>query len=661
MLPDRRGRCVTPRYGGLTLEASPATAAGSARSTAFTGRTAWARNLAAPLRDFLSTETGSAAVLLGATVAALVWANSPWSDSYDSVWSTKLSISLGSAHIGMDLRHWVNEGLMTFFFLVVGLEAKREIDLGELRERSRIAVPVLAAIGGMVVPIAIYLAANAGGAGAHGWGAAMSTDTAFALGLLSLVVPAGATRLRVFVLTLAVVDDLVALLVIAIAYTDHVHLVALGIAIALFAAVFALRYLPFPWRRQVAAVLALGLWVALFESGVDPIISGLAVGLVTSAYPPVRSELERATELARSFREQPTPELARSAQLGVASAISPNERLQYRLHPWTSYVIVPLFGLANAGLHVNGHLLSRAAGSPVTLGIFVGYVVGKPLGIVTASWLATRPALRGPRPAISLPALTIGGCAAGVGFTVSLLISSLAFHGELLAEAKMGVLAAAIGAAITSWIAARLLALVPAQVRARQVARTAEDLLDLSDEVDSARDHVRGPDDAPVTLLEYGDYECPYCGQAERVVRELLSSFGDDVRYVWRHLPLNDVHGHAQMAAEGAEAAGGQGAFWDMHDILLEHQGELELSQLLAYAERLGLDVDRFEDDLRRRQYAPRVAEDVASADASDVAGTPTFFVNGRRHRGAYDIDTLTSTVRAALRRARIDERVTVP
>jgi Na+/H+ antiporter NhaA len=645
----------------LPLEASSAATAGRPQATPYTGRTAWARNLAAPVRDFLTTETGSAAVLLAATIAALLWANSPWSHSYESVWTTKLSISLGSADITMDLRHWVNEGLMTFFFLVVGLEAKREIDLGELRERSRIAIPVVAAIGGMVVPIAIYLAFNAGGSGADDWGAAMSTDTAFALGVLSLVVPASATRLRVFLLTAAVFDDLVALVVIAVAYTDHVDALPLAIAVALFLTVFLLRYVPFAWRRQVAGILALATWIALFESGIDPIISGLAVGLVTSAYPPVRSELERATELARSFREQPTPELARSAQLGVASAISPNERLQYRLHPWTSYVIVPLFGLANAGIHVDGDLLSRAATSPITLGIFVGYVVGKPLGIVGASWLASRPAFRGPRLSVSMPVLWIGGAAAGVGFTVSLLISSLAFHGNLLEEAKVGVLAAAVGATLTTWLAARVVRLLPAPVRARQIAGTARDLLDLSDEVDPDRDHVRGPDDAPVTLLEYGDYECPYCGQAERVIRELLASFGDDVRYVWRHLPLNDVHGHAQMAAEASEAAAAQDAFWGMHAILLEHQGELELSHLLAYGEQLGLDVERFEEDLRRREYAPRVAEDVASADSSDVAGTPTFFVNGRRHRGAYDSDTLTSTVRAALRRARLESKVPVP
>jgi Na+/H+ antiporter NhaA len=609
--------------------------------------------MAAPVRDFLSTETGGAVVLLGATVAALVWANSPWSSSYESFWTTKLSITVGDGGISLDLRHWVNQGLMTFFFLVVGLEAKRELDLGELRERQRLAVPVLAAIGGMAVPVAIYLALNAGGPGAHGWGAAMSTDTAFALGVLALIGSRGA-RLRVFLLTLAVVDDLAALLVIAVAYTSHVSLVAFPIAIALFAGLLALRFTPFAWRRQAAALLGIALWVALYESGVDPIVAGLTAGLVTSAYPPARGDLERAAELTRSFREQPTPELARSAQLGVASAISPNERLQYRLHPWTSYVIVPLFALANAGIDLGGGVLAHSLSSPVTLGILLGYVVGKPLGIVSASWLATRRRLKGTRLPVSWPVLTGGGAVAGIGFTVSLLIASIAFDGERLREAKLGTLAAAIVAPLVAWTVFRVIRLLPERVRARQIRGTAEDLLDLSDDVDPERDHIRGAQDAPVTLVEYGDFECPYCGQAEQIIRELLGSFGDELRYVFRQLPLNDVHPRAQMAAEAAEAAAAQGAFWEMHDRLLDHQDALTPPDLGHHAEALGLDVERFWEELRVHTHAPRIAEDVASADASGVAGTPAFFINGRRHQGAYDADTLTQAVRAARARARL-------
>jgi Na+/H+ antiporter NhaA len=618
----------------------------------FTERTAWARNLAAPVRDFLSTEAGGAVALLAAALAALVWANSPWSDSYDSFWTTRLSIRIGGEGISMELRHWVSEGLMTFFFLVVGLEARRELDLGGLRERRRLTLPVFAAVGGMGVAVLIYLAFNAGGDGADGWAAAMSTDTAFALGVLALVAR-GATRLRVRLLTLVVIDDLVALLVIATVYTEEVDAVALVVAGGLFLLLLALRYAPVAWRSPVAALLGVGVWVALYESGVDPLLAGLVIGLGVSAYSPARTDLEHVTELARSFREQPTPELARSAQLGVSSAISANERLQYRLHPWTSFVIVPLFALANVGIHIDGDLLGDAVTSPVTLGILFGYVIGKPVGLVSATWLATRPWVTGMRPALTWPVIAGGGTVAGIPFTVSILIAGIAFDGRQLEEAKLGVLGAAILASLVSWVVFRVIAHLPSGLRARQLARTAEELLDLSEEVDPERDHIRGPDSAPVTLVEYGDYQCPYCGQAEIVIRELLDEFGDELRYVWRHLPLNDVHLNAQMAAEATEAAGSQGAFWAMHDKLLAAQDELTAQDLKRHAEDLGLDVDRFWDEVRRREHAERVAEDVASADTSGVAGTPSFFINGRRHHGAYDVATLSAAVRAARARAR--------
>ena len=619
--------------------------------TAFGGRTAWARNLAAPVRDFLSTETGGAAVMLGATVVALIWANSPWSHAYRTVWSTQLAIRIAGSGISTDLRHWVNEGLMTLFFLVVGLEAKRQLDLGELRERRRMAIPVFAAIGGVTVPICIYLAFNAGGPGGHGWGAAMSTDTAFSLSILGLLAPRSATRMRVFLLSLAVVDDLFALIVIAAVYTKHISVPALVVAIALFGVLLALRFLPVA-RRPLSIAIAIGVWVAMFKSGIDPVISGLAIGLATSAYPPSRADLERVTALLRSFREQPTPALARSAQQGVGSAISPNERLQYDLHPWTSYVIVPLFALANAGVHVTGTLLRDSVSSPITLGIVIGYLVGKPIGITSGSWLASRPRLHGPRSPLSSPLLAAVGTCAGVGFTVSLLISSLAFTGERLAEAKLGALATVVLSPPLTWLVLRAVQKLPTRVRARQLAGTASDILDLSQDVDPERDHIRGPDDAPVTLLEYGDFECEYCGQAEQVIRELLASHGDDVRYVWRNLPLNDVHISAQLGAEASEAAAAQGTFWEMYDRLIAHNGVLQMDDVERYGKEIGLDVDRLADELRRREYAARVSDDVASADESGVSGTPTFFINGRRHYGVYDIDTLTAAVRAAKNRA---------
>ncbi len=621
-----------------------------AATAAAPGRTAWARNVGAPVRDFLRTESGGAAMLVGAVVVALLWANSPWPDSYESVWRTRLAISLGDHALSADLRHWVNEGLMTLFFLVVGLEAKREVDLGELRERQRIAIPVIAAVGGMAGAVGLYLALNAGGGGGAGWGAVMSTDTALALGVLALVAPSGTTRLRVFLLTLVVVDDLVALLVIALAYTHRVSPVALAVAVALFGGLAALRYVAGRWRTGGAWLLGLGIWVAMFESGIDPIIVGLAIGLVTSAYPPARDDLERATAQARQFREQPTPELAYEAQRSLTGAISANERLQYRLHPWTSFVVVPVFALANAGIHIDGGLLRAALTSPVTLGIVLAYVVGKPLGIVGFAWLATRPALGGARLAVTWPGLLGVGAAAGIGFTVSLLIAGLAFApgGGQLDQAKLGVLATAVISPLLAAGIVRFIARMPAAVRARQLGRTAAQLIDLADDVDPARDHIRGRDDAPVTLVEYANFECPFCGRAEPTIRELMAENGDDLRYVFRHLPLADVHPHAQMAAEATEAAHAQGAFWEMHDLLFAHQSELTPRDLRAYAGQLGLDVDRFVDDLRRRRHAARVNADIAGADASGVSGTPSFFVNGRRHHGVYDVATLSAAVRAA-------------
>ncbi len=624
-------------------------------------RTAWARNLATPVRDFLATETGSAAALLAATVLALVWANSPLSHSYTTVWDTRLTVRLGSAAVSEDLRHWINQGLMTLFFLVVGLEARRELDIGELRARRRLTIPMLAAAGGMAVPVGIYLAWNGGRPGGGGWGAAMSTDTAFVLGALALVTPRAATRLRVFLLTVAVFDDLGALIVIAAAYTHHLVPVALPVAGVLFAATLVVQRSTLPGRGQLQVVLGVATWVAMLKSGVDPVIVGLALGLLTDAHPPGREQLEEATALTRSFREQPTPELARSARLGVLRAVSSNERLQYGLHPWTGYVIVPLFALANAGVHVSGGLLSAAVGSPVTLGILSAYVVGKPLGILGASWLASRPRVHGERLPVSWPIMSVGGAVAGIGFTVSLLISSLAFTGRTLAEAKLGVLASVVIAPVIAFGIVRAVRLLPAGVRARQLAATAEDLLDLSDDVDPARDHVRGPDDALVTLVEYGDFECPYCGQAEAVIRQLLADFGGELRYVWRHLPLADVHPSAQLAAEAAEAAAAQGRFWDAYDRLLAHSGTFTAADLERIGTELGLDMDRVWDELHNHSHGERVSEDVASADASGVTGTPTFFINRRRHQGAYDLETLAAAVRASGRRARLLAAASAP
>jgi len=618
---------------------------------AFSERTAWARSLETPLRNFLRTETGSALILLAATVLALVWVN-VHASSYNSVWQTNLSVHLGNWGIAQDLRHWLNDGLMAFFFFVVGLEARREFDMGELRQRSRIALPLAAGIAGMALPVAIFLTVNAGHHSTHGWGVAMSTDTAFALGMLALVGPRFPIRLRAFMLTIVVVDDLVALLVIATVYRSKFDLLPFLFAFGLF--VIGLIAARAGVRHDLFyLVLGATTWIAMFKSGIDPVVVGLAMGLLTYAYPVARVDLERASHLFRLFREQPTPELARSARAGLEAAISPNERLQHVFHPWTSYLFVPLFALANAGIAINGHFLSGAYTSTITLGILIGYVAGKPVGVFGATWLATKLSRGRLRPPVGWAAVAGGGTLAGIGFTIALLIASLAFSGTELEQAKLGILSAAFCSALVTWIVFRATALLPKRLRARALLGTGKVITDLAVPVDPERDHIRGPEDAPITLVEYGDLECPYCGKAETIVRELLADFGD-LRYVWRHLPLSDVHPFAQLAAEAAEAAAAQGKFWEMHDLLLEHKGPFRLRDLAGYAERLGLDAGRFEDDLRRHAGAGQIAEDVDSADLSGVSGTPTFFLNERRHYGAYDVATLAAAVRAARARASI-------
>jgi len=618
--------------------------------------TAWTSSGKTPLRQFLRTETGSATILVGATLAALIWSNAA-SGSYEGFWATRLTAGVGGHGITLDLNQFVNSGLMTLFFLVVGLEARREWDMGELRVRSRVALPFLAGLGGMLVPIAIYFAFNAGRPTAHGWGAAMSTDTAFALGALAL---AGGSRLpdrvRTYLLTFSVVDDLAGIAVIAIFYSSHVRWLPLLIGAALLAADGLLTRRGFR-NAPVYLLIGVAAWVAFWESGVDPIVAGLVIGLLTCAYPAAREDLQQATDAFRLFREQPTARLAAEAREIARRAISPNERLQERYHVWASYVIVPLFALANADIKISGSFLAHAYTSPATLGIMIGYIVGKPVGTAGMAWLVSKVTRRRLMPPVGWGAVLGVGAVAGIGFTVALLISSLAFTGTQLAEAKLGILSGAICATLLTWLVFRGLDRLSPRTRLRALLGTASTVTDLAVPVDPERDHIRGPKkDALVTLVEYGDFECPYCGQAEPAVRGLIREFGE-LRFVFRHLPLTEVHPHAQLAAEAAEAAAVQGAFWEMHDMLMDHQGALTTRDLVGYAASIGLDSDKFAADLRKHAGAYRVAEDVDSADLATVSGTPTFFINGIRYYGAFDLAALKEAVHTAKARAVIGAR----
>jgi len=418
-----------------------------------------------PIAGFLQTETAGGIVLLVGAVAALGWANSPWNASYESFWHTELTITLGPWEIAEDLRHWVNDLLMALFFYVVGLEIKRELLIGELRDPRNAALPAVAAIGGMVVPALIYFAFNPSGDQANGWGIPMATDIAFAVGVLSLFGKRIPGSLTLFVLALAIVDDIGAIAVIAIFYTGSLNLAAGGAAIGLLVLMVAMLRLGIR-AGYLYVVLALGVWLATFESGVHATIAGVALGFITPSTPfhrpePATKEAKRLAALTEG--DDPVARRRIGEWLGLARlsrrAISPLTHNEEVLHPWTSYLILPLFAFANAGVDI-GEATSSGIGS-VAIGIALGLVAGKILGITAASWLATRTGIgRLPR-GIGWGHVVGASAVAGIGFTVSLFIAGLAFvSADLQSQAKLGVLggsiiAAAIGLGILRAVSRR--------------------------------------------------------------------------------------------------------------------------------------------------------------------------------------------------------------
>jgi NhaA family Na+:H+ antiporter len=396
----------------------------------------------------MDTESAGAIVLVTAAVIALIWANSPLSDSYESLWGTRLSIGVGDWDLQQDLRHWVNDGLMTLFFLVVSLEVKRELVHGELSGIRRAAVPVIAAIGGMIVPALIYLAINPSGEAAHGWGIPMATDIAFAVGLIALVEPSLPQAAKIFLLSLAIVDDIGAILVIAIFYTSEVQTMPLALAIAGAVIMYVLRHMGIRWS-PVFIVLSLAVWLATLESGVHATIAGVAIGFLTPVRPALEDEWGRLKAGAQSLLQHPSPQEARQAKARAREVVAPGEWIEHLLHPWTSFLIVPLFALANAGLVLDGDTIGEAVGSGVAVGTFLGLVLGKPLGICLATFLAVKLGA-GTLPQGTSAKQIVGlGALAGIGFTVSLFISDLAFSApQVVDEAKIGILAASIAAGI---------------------------------------------------------------------------------------------------------------------------------------------------------------------------------------------------------------------
>jgi NhaA family Na+:H+ antiporter len=402
-----------------------------------------------PVQRFLEVEAAGGIVLLAAAVTGLVWANSPWSESYRDLWETEVELQIGELLTLSDsLGHWVTDGLMTIFFFVVGLEIKRELVTGELRDRRAALLPALAALGGMVVPALIYTSLNGGGDGADGWGIPMATDIAFAVGVLALLGSRVSSPLKVFLLTLAIVDDIGAIAVIALFYSNDLSAAWLAVAVALVGVMYALRQLQV-WYLPVYCVVGAFVWLAVYESGVHATIAGVMLGLLAPAEPlkPTVTAQEIDDILADpSIRPADRAELAsRIARESVSVA----DRLERALHPWSTFVVVPVFALANAGVELSAELLDDALTSPITIGVFLGLVAGKVVGVAGSTLLASRAGIA-PLPGDATRRQVVGlGGVAGIGFTVALFITALAFDDPRLAdEARIGVLAASVVAAL---------------------------------------------------------------------------------------------------------------------------------------------------------------------------------------------------------------------
>jgi NhaA family Na+:H+ antiporter len=408
-------------------------------------------------RLYMGTEAGGSALLLAATLLALVWANSPWSGAYDSFWSTTASIRVGDLSLSLDLRHWVNDAAMALFFLVVGLEVTREVTTGELRDRRNIAAPALGALGGLVAPALIYLALNPSGPASAGWGIVMSTDTAFVLGVLALFGPRCPDRLRLFLLTLAIVDDIGAITVMALFYSGDLHVDALIVSAALVAVLLGLRWAGV-WRLTPYVLTGVALWLAVHESGVHGTLAGVVLGLLLPSRPADPEDVERTRTYGRALIEQPDAERARLAGLAVAATVSANARLLHSLHRWTAYAVVPVFGLANAGVPLGGDSLRAALTSPVTIGVCVALVVGNAIGITAGAAVALRTGWGILPGGVRWSHLMAGATLAGIGFTISLFIADLAFgDGPLKDQATIGILGGSVVAALLGVALLRIL------------------------------------------------------------------------------------------------------------------------------------------------------------------------------------------------------------
>lgn len=593
-------------------------------------------------RRVIASDASGAIVLAIATVVALLWSNlSP--ASYDGFWHTPISISAGDARLEMSLLHWINDGIMTIFFFLVTLEVKKEFVLGDLRNWRHASVSVLSAALGMLIPALLFVLITWRSPYATAWGVVISTDTAFVLGILAAFGRRIPSQLRVLLLALAVVDDIGAILVIALVYTDSIDPGWVVVALTMTAVVFAAQRMRV-WRGTIYVGLGVLLWIAVVNSGIHASIAGVVLALLLPVFPPHREHVGRTEDLAQGFRRSPTAAKGKAAAEGILSSISVNDRLQLQLARAVTYLVVPVFALANAGVRITAETLAHAFGSVLTWGIVISLVAGKFIGISIAPWMG-RLFRVGALPAgLRRRHLVSGALLSGIGFTISLLIVNLAFEDPVAqADARIGVLSGSLIAAVLGAVALGFTTSFDAAHRPERI--------ELARPVDPSRDHVQGRVGAPLVLVEYGTFGEYDDLAAEDVVATVRERYGDDLAFVFRYLAPGSDYA-PERTPEALEAASAQDPsfFWTMRSELnrLSERGPLDDEQVLQAAVTVGADLAWLEEDLRRSAFHHRVAEDFQDADAMNLTTAPTFFVNGLVYTGPLQSSGLIAALSAA-------------
>jgi Na+/H+ antiporter NhaA len=596
---------------------------------------------AARWRRVAASESAGAIALLFATGLAIAWANvSP--ESYDHFWHTDIGINVGSSALELSLQHWVNDAVMVLFFFLVTLEVKKDFVLGDLRDWRQASLPIVAAAFGLAVPAVLFALITNGTRDVGAWGVVISTDTAFVVGILAAFGSRVPVQLRVFLLTMAVVDDVGALGVIAVVYTDHLDLAWLAVAGVVSAGIYVVQRARV-WRGAVYAVLGLVLWFAIFQSGVHATIAGVVLALLLPVFPPKRDQVERAETLTQGFRRTPDAEKGRAAAEGILRSVSVNDRLQLSLRRAVAFVVVPIFALANAGVQITIESLQHAFTSTLAWGVIIGLVAGKFLGVTGSVLLARRLRIGRLAPALHARHITSGSLLTGIGFTISLFIVDLAVEDPIAqSDARIGIITASLVAALSASAALWL--------TSRYDAAHAPRRTELVRVVEPDRDHVAGPIDAPYTLVEYGSFGGLDDLSTEEIVDDVLAEFGDDVAFVFRHL-RPDAEGAPEQTAEALEAVAAQSPrlFWAMRRELnrMSEESSLDSRAILRATVNVGANLSRVESDLRRGTRRARVQEDYLDAESMGLTKGPVLFVNGLIYAGPLEAGAIAAELRA--------------